>query len=85
MTAGEQLQHYLNRFFDLRQHGDDTVFLSRLRRLQDWQSQRLSHTTAIFWTTRPRQRGSAFCSTKSTVAGSCYRWPGKSGAPCPRP
>ena len=44
MTAGEQLQHYLNRFFALRQHGDDTVFLSRLRRLQDWQSQRLSHT-----------------------------------------
>lgn len=44
MTAGEQLQHYLNRFFALRQHGDDTLFLSRLRRLQDWQSQRLSHT-----------------------------------------
>lgn len=44
MTAGEQLQHYLNRFFALRQHGDDTVFLSRLQRLQDWQSQRLSHT-----------------------------------------
>lgn len=44
MTAGEQLQHYLDRFFALRQHGDDDRFLSRLRRLQDWQSQRLSHT-----------------------------------------
>ncbi|EKF76122.1 hypothetical protein A11A3_01470 [Alcanivorax hongdengensis A-11-3] len=44
MTAGEQLQHYLERFFALRQHDDDAVFLARLRRLQDWQSQRLRHT-----------------------------------------
>lgn len=44
MTAGEQLQHYLDRFFALRQHGDDSLFLGRLRRLQDWQSERLSHT-----------------------------------------
>ena len=33
MTAGEQLQHYLDRFFSLRQHGDDALFLERLRRL----------------------------------------------------
>lgn len=44
MTAGEQLQHYLDRFFSLRQHGDDTVFLARLRRLQEWQGERLKHT-----------------------------------------
>ncbi|MZR62576.1 hypothetical protein [Alcanivorax sp. DP30] len=46
MTAGEQLQHYLDRFFDLRQHGDDPVFLARLRRLQDWQGERLKNTHA---------------------------------------
>ncbi|MCG8392974.1 MAG: hypothetical protein MI745_07815 [Pseudomonadales bacterium] len=46
MTAGEQLQHYLERFFALRQHGDDTVFLARLRRLQDWQGDRLKRTHA---------------------------------------
>ena len=44
MTAGEQLQHYLDRFFALRQHGDDTLFLARLQRLQDWQGERLKHT-----------------------------------------
>ena len=44
MTAGEQLQHYLERFFALRQHGDDTQFLARLQRLQDWQGERLKHT-----------------------------------------
>lgn len=44
MTAGEQLQHYLERFFALRQHGDDTVFITRLRRLQAWQGERLKHT-----------------------------------------
>lgn len=44
MTAGEQLQHYLDRFFSLRQHGDDTLFLARLRRLQDWQGERLKRT-----------------------------------------
>ena len=46
MTAGEQLQHYLERFFALRQHGDDAVFIARLRRLQDWQGKRLRHTHA---------------------------------------
>ena len=44
MTAGKQLQHYLERFFALRQHGDDTLFLARLQRLQDWQGERLKHT-----------------------------------------
>ncbi|MDX1803178.1 MAG: hypothetical protein R3292_03800 [Alcanivorax sp.] len=46
MTAGEQLQHYLERFFALRQHGEDNIFVARLTRLQDWQSQRLRHTHA---------------------------------------
>ena len=46
MTAGEQLQHYLERFFALRQHGDDAIFVARLRRLQDWQGERLRHTHA---------------------------------------
>ncbi len=46
MTAGEQLQHYLDRFFALRQHGDDALFLARLRRLQEWQGERLKHTHA---------------------------------------
>ena len=46
MTAGEQLQHYLDRFFSLRQHGDDALFLERLRRLQDWQGERLKSTHA---------------------------------------
>ena len=46
MTAGEQLQQYLERFFALRQHGDDAVFVARLRRLQDWQGERLRHTHA---------------------------------------
>ncbi|PNE03620.1 hypothetical protein A15D_00840 [Alcanivorax sp. MD8A] len=46
MTAGEQLQHYLERFFALRQHGDDALFLARLRRLQEWQGERLKHTHA---------------------------------------
>ena len=46
MTAGEQLQHYLERFFALRQHGDDAIFVARLRRLQDWQGKRLRHTHA---------------------------------------
>lgn len=46
MTAGEQLQYYLERFFALRQHGDDAIFVARLRRLQDWQSERLRHTHA---------------------------------------
>lgn len=46
MTAGEQLQHYLDRFFSLRQHGDDAVFVARLRRLQDWQGERLKTTHA---------------------------------------
>lgn len=44
MTAGEQLQHYLERFFALRQHSDDSLFLARLQRLQDWQGERLKHT-----------------------------------------
>ena len=46
MTAGEQLQHYLDRFFALRQHGDDALFLARLRRHQEWQGERLKHTHA---------------------------------------
>ena len=29
MTAGEQLQHYLERFFALRQHGVDVVLQGR--------------------------------------------------------
>ena len=44
MNTGEQLQHYLDRFFALRQHGDDAVFLRRLQRLQAWQGERLSRT-----------------------------------------
>jgi hypothetical protein len=46
MTAGQQLQHYLDRFFALRQHGDDALFLTRLRRLQNWQAERLTRTHA---------------------------------------
>lgn len=46
MNAGEQLQHYLERFFALRQHGNDSLFLARLHRLQAWQSDRLRRTHA---------------------------------------
>lgn len=41
MNAGERLQHYLERFFSLRQHGGDALFLARLQRLQTFQRQRL--------------------------------------------
>lgn len=44
MKAGERLQQDLERFFALRQHGDDEVFMRRLRSLQDWQSRRLQRT-----------------------------------------
>lgn len=44
MNAGERLQQNLERFFALRQHGDDAPFLARLQRLQAWQRQRLTHT-----------------------------------------
>ncbi|MCH8542567.1 MAG: hypothetical protein LAT61_03245 [Alcanivorax sp.] len=41
MTAGERLQTALERFFALRQHGDDARFAARLGRLQRWQTARL--------------------------------------------
>ena len=41
MTAGEQLQQALARFFALRQHDNDAVFCRRLARLQTWQIERL--------------------------------------------
>ena len=44
MTAGEQLQLYLERFFALRQHGGDDRFLARLGRVQAFQRQRLMDT-----------------------------------------
>lgn len=44
MKAGERLQQDLERFFALRQHGDDETFIRRLRTLQDWQSERLQRT-----------------------------------------
>jgi hypothetical protein len=44
MKAGERLQQDLERFFTLRQHGDDDTFIRRLRALQDWQAERLQHT-----------------------------------------
>ncbi len=44
MDSGARLQHYLERFFALRQQGDDALFLSRLRCFQDWQRQRLMTT-----------------------------------------
>lgn len=52
MTAGEQLHTALERFFALRQHGDDARFAARLARLQHWQTMRLraSHQDLL---TRP--------------------------------
>ena len=44
MNAGEQLQNHLERFFALRQHGDDALFLARLGRVQAFQRQRLMDT-----------------------------------------
>lgn len=44
MKAGERLQQDLERFFALRQHGDDETFRRRLRVLQDWQAARLRDT-----------------------------------------
>ncbi|WP_133491620.1 hypothetical protein [Alcanivorax sp. 24] len=45
-TAGLRLQHALARFFQLRQHVDDAVFLARLQRLRATQRQRLAETHA---------------------------------------
>lgn len=44
MKAGERLQQDLEHFFALRQHGDDELFIRRLRVLQDWQAERLQQT-----------------------------------------
>lgn len=44
MPPGERLHDCLERFFALRQHGDDPLFRARLSRLQDWQRQRLAST-----------------------------------------
>lgn len=44
MNAGEHLQHCLERFFQLRQHQDDALFLSRLDRLRAFQRQRFLAT-----------------------------------------
>ena len=44
MSTGEHLQVSLNRFFALRQHGDDTMFVERLARLRAFQRGRLLHT-----------------------------------------
>lgn len=41
MTSGERLHHYLERFFALRQQGDDAIFKARLTRLQSCQAARL--------------------------------------------
>lgn len=46
MTAGERLQHGLERFFALRQHRDDVQFNLRLVMLQQYQRQRLIDTHA---------------------------------------
>lgn len=46
MNAGERLHDHLERFFALRQHGDDQGFINRLRRFQDWQRGRLMATHA---------------------------------------
>jgi hypothetical protein len=46
MRADEKLQQDLERFFSLRQHGDDPRFRLRLQRLQSWQGQRLSRSHA---------------------------------------
>jgi hypothetical protein len=45
-SAGLRLRHFLERFFQLRQHGDDAVFLARLQRLRAIQRQRLADTHA---------------------------------------
>ena len=44
MKHGEILHRDIERFFALRQHGDDATFNRRLRALQDWQAARLQHT-----------------------------------------
>lgn len=46
MRADEKLQQDLERFFSLRQHGDDQRFCARLQRLQSWQGQRLNRSHA---------------------------------------
>ena len=44
MNAGEHLQDCLERFFQLRQHQDDAVFLARLARLRAFQRERFLAT-----------------------------------------
>lgn len=44
MKSGELLQRDIERFFTLRQHGDNPRFRARLRRLQDWQAARIQRT-----------------------------------------
>ncbi|MCH2556209.1 MAG: hypothetical protein MK005_02790 [Alcanivorax sp.] len=44
MSAGEHLQDSLNRFFQLRQHQDDDLFLARLARLRAFQRDRFLAT-----------------------------------------
>lgn len=46
MSAGERLQHGLERFFALRQHGQDLPFNMRLENLQAYQRTRLLQTHA---------------------------------------
>jgi len=46
MTAGERLQNGLERFFALRQHGENVQFNMRLVMLQQYQRQRLIDTHA---------------------------------------
>jgi hypothetical protein len=46
MSAGERLQHGLERFFALRQHGEDLPFNMRLENLQAYQRERLLKTHA---------------------------------------
>lgn len=46
MSAGERLQHGLERFFALRQHGENLPFNMRLENLQSYQRERLLSTHA---------------------------------------
>ena len=46
MNAGERLQNGLERFFALRQHGENVQFNMRLVMLQQYQRQRLIDTHA---------------------------------------
>ena len=44
MSVAEQLLEHIDRYFDLRQYGDDPVFRRRLANLQASQAQRLTNT-----------------------------------------